>query len=84
MLTDIEISPLWHFVAINIGFKINLSSEELCVFVNLCIFLKEQTTKSQCNLLTPMNNFGIKFQDLQDLHKIVKMKNYGQRFVSKL
>ena len=53
-------------------------------FVNLCIFLKEQTTKSQCNLLTPMNNFGIKFQDLQDLHKIVKMKNYGQRFVSKL
>ena len=52
--------------------------------MNLCIFLKEQTTKSQCNLLTPMNNFGIKFQDLQDLHKIVKMKNYGQRFVSKL
>ena len=81
MLTDIEISPLWHFVAINIGFKINLSSEELCEFV---YFLKEPATKSQWNLLTQMNNFGIKFQDLQDLHKIVKMKNYGQRFVSKL
>ena len=81
MLTDIEISPLWHFVAINIGFKINLLSEELCEFV---YFLKEPTTKSQWNLLTQMNNFGIKFQDLQDFHKIVKMKNYGQRFVSKL
>ena len=81
MLTYIEISPLWHFVAINIGFKINLLSEELCEFV---YFLKEPATKSQWNLLTQMNNFGIKFQDLQDLHKIVKMKNYGQRFVSKL